>query len=225
MSGLRVCVISSGNGGAFKAFCRLTGVTASNVLIITDRPCGIEAFARESAIEHVRVEAPRNEDFSELAAGHIARFGGVDFVFLFFTRLVTPALWDRYPVVNFHPSLLPAFPGFQPIQRALQKRVKFFGTTMHLVDNTVDDGAILAQAICPLGGAEDADRLEQVAFFHKVYFMLLVAENFEESGNTKLDFSRWPSTERFNPSLRTLKYQDLYGAVFRYNEAMDPPIP
>ena len=50
MTGMRVCVISSGNGGAFKAFWRLTGLPAAHVLIVTDRPCGIEQFAAEQGM-------------------------------------------------------------------------------------------------------------------------------------------------------------------------------
>lgn len=217
-------MISSSNGGAFKAFYSLARIPSSNILIITDRACGIEAFAKERSIQHSRLETSDNEVFSDSAKKQIDDFDGVDFVFLFFTRLVTESLFEYYTTINFHPSLLPAFQGFQPIRKALQKGVKFFGTTMHVVDNTVDDGKILAQATYPLKGNEEESVVEQIAFLHKVYFMLLVAENFESSGNTHLDFSTWPYTDRSNPSLRSVTYRDLYASLLKDNPPGRPAL-
>jgi phosphoribosylglycinamide formyltransferase 1 len=217
MSGMKICVISSGNGGAFKAFYRSTEMPASDVLVITDRVCGVETFAADNLIEQSRLELPDNELFSDVAKRRIDRFGGVDFVFLFFTRLVTPSLFEHYVTINIHPSLLPAFQGFRPIKRALQKGVKFFGTTMHVVDNTVDDGKILTQAIYPLEGHEGESVLGRIAFLHKVHAMFLVAENFESTHNTSLEFSGWPHTDRFNPALRSAKYQKLYASLVEAN--------
>jgi len=74
----------------------------------------------------------------------------LDFVFLFFTRLVTPALWDRYPVVNFHPSLLPAFPGLNTHARALQSGASQHGASVHFVTHEVDGGPVIIQAAVPV---------------------------------------------------------------------------
>jgi folate-dependent phosphoribosylglycinamide formyltransferase PurN len=211
---MRICLISSGNGGAFKAFYRLTGIPPSNILIVTDRQCGVETFAADQGISRARLSIADNEGFSDAAKREIDRFGGVDFVFLLFTRLVTRSLFAHYPTINFHPSLLPAFQGLHPIGRALQKQVKFVGTTMFLVvDDTVDDGKILAQATYPLAQDEGESRLKDVAFLHKVQFMLLVAENFESTRNTSLDFSGWPHTDAVNPSLRSERYQKMHESL------------
>lgn len=222
MSALRLCVVSSGGGGAFKAFFRLIGIQPSNVLILTDRPCGIEDFARDNSIPHFRCECSGNEAFSQEAAKQIASFGGVHVVFLFFTRLVTSSLFDRYRVINLHPSLLPAFPGFRPIERALQRGVKFFGTTMHLVDSCVDGGKILAQATHPLKGDEQESDLEHIAFLQKVYLMLLVAEHHEVVGDADLQFSDWPCEDRWNPSLRSARYREMYASLARSSQPPEP---
>jgi phosphoribosylglycinamide formyltransferase-1 len=64
-----------------------------------------------------------------------------------YMHLLTPAFLDRFPdaVVNVHPSLLPAFPGAHAVEEQLAAGVAESGATVHLVDEGVDSGAILAQ--------------------------------------------------------------------------------
>ena len=51
----------------------------------------------------------------------------------------------RDRIVNVHPSLLPAFPGVRAIEQAIAAGVRVAGVTVHLVDEGVDTGAIIAQ--------------------------------------------------------------------------------
>ena len=62
-------------------------------------------------------------------------------------HLLTPAFLDRFPdaVVNVHPSLLPEFPGAHAVEEQLAAGVAESGATVHLVDEGVDSGPILAQ--------------------------------------------------------------------------------
>jgi phosphoribosylglycinamide formyltransferase-1 len=52
---------------------------------------------------------------------------------------------QRWPVINVHPSLLPAFPGAHAIEDAMAWGVKLVGATLHFVDEEVDHGPIIAQ--------------------------------------------------------------------------------
>lgn len=54
-----------------------------------------------------------------------------------------------FRVINIHPSLLPAFPGKCAYEDAFSYGVKVSGITVHLVDEQVDHGAILAQQSFP----------------------------------------------------------------------------
>ena len=64
-----------------------------------------------------------------------------------YMHILTPAFLDRFPdaVVNVHPSLLPAFPGAHAVEEQLAAGVAESGATVHLVDEGVDSGPILAQ--------------------------------------------------------------------------------
>ncbi len=64
-----------------------------------------------------------------------------------YMHLLTPAFLDRFPnrVVNVHPSLLPEFPGAHAVEEQLRAGVRESGATVHLVDEGVDSGPVLAQ--------------------------------------------------------------------------------
>jgi phosphoribosylglycinamide formyltransferase-1 len=65
-----------------------------------------------------------------------------------FMRIIGPAFVQRFAgrIVNTHPALLPSFPGAHGVRDALAYGVKVTGCTVHLVDEGVDTGPILAQA-------------------------------------------------------------------------------
>lgn len=65
-----------------------------------------------------------------------------------FMRLLSADFIDRVgaPILNVHPSLLPAFPGLHAQRRALEAGVPVTGATVHIVDAGMDTGPILLQA-------------------------------------------------------------------------------
>jgi phosphoribosylglycinamide formyltransferase 1 len=78
---------------------------------------------------------------------------GVELVVLAgYMHVLTAAFLERFPdrVVNVHPSLLPDFPGAHPVEDQLAAGVRESGATVHLVDEGVDTGPILAQERVPV---------------------------------------------------------------------------
>lgn len=69
-----------------------------------------------------------------------------------FMRILSPVLVRAFPnrILNIHPSLLPAFVGLHAQRRALEHGVKVTGCTVHLVDEELDHGPILLQAVVPV---------------------------------------------------------------------------
>jgi len=78
-----------------------------------------------------------------------------------FMRILTPKFVAHYEgcLVNIHPSLLPAFPGLNTHQRAIDASCQFAGATVHQVSAELDHGPILAQAIVPLMEGDTAEGL------------------------------------------------------------------
>jgi phosphoribosylglycinamide formyltransferase-1 len=73
--------------------------------------------------------------------------------------------------LNIHPSLLPAFPGLDAQQQALEHGVRFSGATVHLVTSELDGGPILSQAVVPVLDGDTADTLSARILVeeHRIY--------------------------------------------------------
>lgn len=84
-------------------------------------------------------------------------------VFAGFMRLVSGDFLARWPdrVINLHPSLLPAFPGAHGVRDALDYGVKVTGATVHLVDEQVDHGPIIAQEPVAVHAGDDEATLHE----------------------------------------------------------------
>jgi phosphoribosylglycinamide formyltransferase-1 len=52
--------------------------------------------------------------------------------------------------MNIHPALLPAFPGLNVQQKAVEYGVRFSGCTVHFVNEECDEGPIIIQAVVPV---------------------------------------------------------------------------
>jgi phosphoribosylglycinamide formyltransferase 1 len=78
-----------------------------------------------------------------------------------YMRILSGYFIHRFPmrILNIHPSLLPAFPGLDAQHQALEHGVKFSGCTVHFVDDGLDSGPILRQAVVPLLEDDTAESL------------------------------------------------------------------
>jgi phosphoribosylglycinamide formyltransferase-1 len=82
-----------------------------------------------------------------------------------YMHLLTKPFLDRFPerIVNVHPSLLPAFPGARAIDDALAAGVDLTGVTVHVVDEGLDTGPVLAQREVPVDPRETlVDRIHAI---------------------------------------------------------------
>ncbi|MGB9677408.1 MAG: phosphoribosylglycinamide formyltransferase [Candidatus Ratteibacteria bacterium] len=69
-----------------------------------------------------------------------------------FMRVLKKTFIQNFPnrIINIHPSLLPAFPGLESWRQALEYGVRFTGCTVHFVDEGIDSGPIILQAVVPV---------------------------------------------------------------------------
>ena len=78
-----------------------------------------------------------------------------------YMRILSGYFIHRFPmrILNIHPSLLPAFSGLDAQHQALEHGVKFSGCTVHFVDDGLDSGPILKQAVVPVLDGDTAETL------------------------------------------------------------------
>jgi phosphoribosylglycinamide formyltransferase-1 len=90
-----------------------------------------------------------------------------------FMRLLSPYFVSAFSnrILNIHPSLLPAFPGLEAQRQALEYGVKFSGCSVHFVDENLDAGPIVAQAVVAVRDDDTPDTLSEriLAEEHRIY--------------------------------------------------------
>jgi phosphoribosylglycinamide formyltransferase-1 len=91
-------------------------------------------------------------DFDTALAAKIDAYAPDLVVLAGFMRILTPEFVNHYQgrLINIHPALLPAFPGLNTHEKALQEGVRIHGCTVHFVTPTVDHGPIIVQAAVPV---------------------------------------------------------------------------
>lgn len=120
--------------------------------------------ARRAGIETRVVdhrEHPSRSDFDRALIEAVDEFRPGLVVLAGFMRILTPEFVDHFRgrLMNIHPSLLPAFPGLDTHQRALDAKVKEHGVSVHFVTPTLDGGPVIIQARVPVMEADDAESL------------------------------------------------------------------
>ncbi|MET3914769.1 phosphoribosylglycinamide formyltransferase-1 [Variovorax sp. OAS795] len=113
------------------------------------------ALAKSHGIETAVVphkDFPSREAFDVALAEAVDAHSPALVVLAGFMRILTPAFVGRYAgrLINIHPSLLPAFPGLNTHQRAIDAGCKVAGVTVHQVTTELDHGPILDQAVVPV---------------------------------------------------------------------------
>ena len=123
------------------------------VLVFADRACPALDWAAEQGIETALV--PGGDDAT--LAETLAAVESDVVVLAGYMRIVGPAVLAAFGgrILNTHPSLLPAFPGAHAVADALAHGVTVTGCTVHLVDETLDGGPIVAQEAVPVLPGDD----------------------------------------------------------------------
>jgi phosphoribosylglycinamide formyltransferase-1 len=146
-----IAVLVSGSGTNLQALIDDPEVRPNIAVVVSDNP-GARALERAVAAGIntvvVRWDDHLDRDAFSAALGDVVEGEGAKGVVLAgFMRVLAPSFVDRFPgrVLNIHPSLLPAFPGAHAVEAALDHGVKMTGLTVHIVDEKVDNGPIVAQ--------------------------------------------------------------------------------
>jgi phosphoribosylglycinamide formyltransferase-1 len=159
----RIGVLLSGRGSNFEALAdgvsdgRIRNAEIGLVLSNREGAPGIErARARGLATRVLPSKGLEREAYDRQVVAAL-REARVELVCLAgYMRLLSPYFVAAFPqrILNIHPSLLPSFPGLESQKQALDYGVKFAGCTVHFVDENLDAGPIVLQAVVPVEGSD-----------------------------------------------------------------------
>lgn len=163
---MKLTVFVSGSGTLLEA---MIAASLPIQAVVSDRRCrGLEiAEAAGLASELVErttfgPEFDRDEYSHRLVA--VAKHYATDLIAMagFGTILGAP-IFDEYEgrIINTHPALLPAFPGWHAVRDALAAGVEVTGCTIHVATPIVDDGPILAREAVRVLDGDDLSTLHE----------------------------------------------------------------
>ena len=163
---MRLAVLASGSGTLLDAMA-VAGLPIE--LVLVDRHCAVEQVARRHGLPCELVERTdftASFDRSAFTARVIATLEAhrIDLVAMAgWGTILGPEAFTALPgrIVNTHPSLLPAFPGWNAVGEALAHGVKVTGCTVHVATEQVDTGPILAQEAVPVLPDDDEATLHE----------------------------------------------------------------
>jgi phosphoribosylglycinamide formyltransferase-1 len=177
----KLAVLVSGRGSNLQAIIdniEKGTLSAELAVVVSDQA---DAYALERARKHnvpaVHISAKgfkgKRNDYDALLVKEL-RKRNVELVCLAgFMRIITPTLIKAFPnrTLNIHPALLPSFPGLHVQKAAIDHGVKFSGCTVHFVDEGMDTGPIIVQAVVPILDNDTEDSLSEriLKQEHKIY--------------------------------------------------------
>lgn len=168
MGKLRLGVLASGRGSNLQAITDAAAagkIVAEVAVVISDQG---DAYALERArqrgipAEFIDPKSFGSKEKYEEVIVEILKRHGVELVCLAgYMRVVGAVMLNAFPdqILNIHPALLPAFQGLHGQEQAWRYGVKFSGCTVHFVDEGVDTGPIIIQAVVPVLDDDTADTL------------------------------------------------------------------
>lgn len=181
MRKVRVAILVSGRGSNLQAVIdniEKGQLSAELAVVISDQQ---DAYALERARRHkiagVHLSAKgykgKRDEYDALLVKELQKYD-VELVCLAgFMRIITPTLIKAFPnrIMNIHPALLPSFPGLHVQKAAIEHGVKFSGCTVHFVDEGMDTGPIIIQAVVPILDNDTEDTLSEriLKQEHKIY--------------------------------------------------------
>lgn len=101
----------------------------------------------------------------------------IDYVFTFYTKFHGKLFRDAYQdrIINFHPSILPAFKGMDGFGDQMRYDVRFIGATVEFIDQAMDEGKIILQHVFPRDPALPAEQVRHRLFVQQCRSMIQVA--------------------------------------------------
>ncbi|HET9119723.1 MAG TPA: phosphoribosylglycinamide formyltransferase [Solirubrobacterales bacterium] len=170
MSTFRIVVLASGSGTNLQAILNKLhgGDEGIEVAGVGSDKAGAGALDRARRAEVETAVFPASDyadrEARDRALGDWIEGRGADLVVLAgYMQMLSPDFVGRFRnrVINVHPALLPAFPGIDSVQQAIDHGSKITGVTVHFVEEGMDSGPIIMQRPVPVAPSRDWDETEK----------------------------------------------------------------
>jgi phosphoribosylglycinamide formyltransferase 1 len=176
----RIGVLLSGRGSNFEALADSVSAgripNAEIAIVISNKPdaAGLErAKVRGIPARAIASRGLEREVYDRQVAAVLHEYKVELICLAGYMRLLSPYFVAAFPyrILNIHPSLLPSFPGLESQKQALEYGVKFAGCTVHFVDENLDAGPIILQAVVPVLDGDDEHTLSEriLKEEHRIY--------------------------------------------------------
>ena len=183
---MKLAVLVSGTGSILEAIFE-AGISVG--VVVADRPClAVEKANLMGLNSEIVLRDSFHSTFNRIGYTQkltkVLEEAKIDLVAMsgFGTILESP-IHNRYPgrILNTHPSLLPAFPGWDAVQDALSHGVKVTGCTIHQASLEVDAGPILAQKAVPVLPGDDVKSLhDRIKFEERHLYVEVIQQVISE---------------------------------------------
>ena len=193
----RLGVLLSGRGSNFEAIADNSAagrLDAEIAVVVSNRPeaPGLEA-ARRRGLNACSLPSRGldREDYDRQVIA-VLRENQVDLVILAgYMRILSATFIREFPmrVLNIHPSLLPAFTGLDAQHQAFEYGVRFSGCTVHFVDEHLDHGPIVLQAVAQVEQTDTAETLS-AKILDQEHLIYSEAISIVLDGNYRIDGRR-----------------------------------
>jgi phosphoribosylglycinamide formyltransferase-1 len=176
----RIGVLLSGRGSNFEALAESVSAgripDAEIAIVISNQPDaqGLQRAERRGIPSRMIPSKGLQREAYDRQVLAVLQEYKVDLICLAgYMRLLSSYFVAAFPekILNIHPSLLPSFPGLESQKQALEHGVKFAGCTVHFVDENLDAGPIILQAVVPVLDGDSEHTLSEriLKEEHRIY--------------------------------------------------------
>lgn len=180
-------------------------------LVVADRPCAALDVARTHDVPAELVERPSVEAFCDVLSERLED-RRVDYVLSYYTEFYSSRFRHDHEdrIVNFHPSILPAFKGMDGFGDAVRYPARYTGNTVEFIADVMDEGKIIMQTVCPIDAARPTADTRHRVFIQQCKALLQVV--------------RWLDAGRITVDGRVVTVRDGCFDDLEFSPAIDDPV-
>ncbi|TDR57277.1 phosphoribosylglycinamide formyltransferase-1 [Halomonas ventosae] len=186
--------------------------------VVADQQCPAIEKARKHGVPVTVFDVASNDEFCDELCKYMDKHD-IDYVLSFYTKFYTEKIREKFKdrIINFHPSLLPAFKGMDGFGDGIAYHTKIIGTTVELIKDVMDEGKIVMQSACAVEPGQAKETMRHRIFVQQCKTLIQVVQWIKEDRLT---------VHGNNVSIRGAFYHDIeFSPSLESKEAIKLEIP